>query len=144
MVLDRALAVVKSELTTLGEDRIRHLAPYAFVSHDDVKGVDQQGDDTLIAIKAPSGTTLEVPDPDHGMEAGIRRFQIYLTSSGGGMQIAVINDPDTPEQGEEEEGNPFEAGPGGLEREMDGETDEYFGLQTAGTSLCDLYELGDI
>lgn len=32
--------------------------------------------DTVIAIKAPSGTTLEVPDPDDGMEYPQRRYQV--------------------------------------------------------------------
>jgi hypothetical protein len=33
---------------------------------------------TLIAIKAPAGTTLEVPDPDEGMSNGKRRYEIWL------------------------------------------------------------------
>ena len=40
-------------------------------------------DHTVIAIKAPSGTTLEVPDPDEGMEYPQRRYQIYLKSQSG-------------------------------------------------------------
>ena len=33
----------------------------------------------MIAIKAPSGTTLEVPDPDEGMEYPQRRYPIHPT-----------------------------------------------------------------
>ena len=139
--LDASLAEVKKELDALGADRKEHLGPYAFVSHDDIKGVDD-GDDTLIAIKAPSGTTLEVPDPDQGMERGIRRFQIYLTSSGGGMQIAVINESDKVDHGT---ASPFELGSpcggdhGEFVQEFDEETDDYFGVQHGGASLCELY-----
>lgn len=38
---------------------------------------------TLIAIKAPAGTRLEVPDPDEGMTGSARRYQIYLQSETG-------------------------------------------------------------
>jgi len=38
--------------------------------------------DTVVAIRAPSGTSLEVPDPDEGMRPGMRRFQIFLSSKG--------------------------------------------------------------
>jgi len=37
---------------------------------------------TLIAIKAPTGTRLEVPDPDEGI-SGKRRYQIFLRSENG-------------------------------------------------------------
>jgi len=36
--------------------------------------------DTVIGIRAPSGTSLEVPDPEQGMPQHRRRFEIYLTS----------------------------------------------------------------
>jgi len=54
----------------------------AYVTHDDIRRLPNFKGETLIAIKAPSGTTLEVPDPDDGMEPGSRRYQIYLKSNG--------------------------------------------------------------
>ena len=47
--------------------------------------------DTVIAIKAPSGTTLEVPDPDEGMEYPQRRYQIYLKSSSGPVEVFLVS-----------------------------------------------------
>jgi len=52
----------------------------AFVSHEDIRNLPGMEDQTLIAIKAPAGTRLEVPDPDEGMSGGKRRFQIFLQS----------------------------------------------------------------
>lgn len=51
---------------------------YAFVTHEDVRNLVSMQGQTLIAIKAPSGTRLEVPDPDEGMSGGKRRYQIFL------------------------------------------------------------------
>jgi len=50
----------------------------AFVTHDDVRTISAFAADTVIAIKAPSGTTLEVPDPDEGMEYPQRRYQVEV------------------------------------------------------------------
>lgn len=38
--------------------------------------------ETLLGIRAPRGTMLEVPDPDDDMPAGRRRFQAYLSTPG--------------------------------------------------------------
>uniref|UniRef100_A0A7S2NXS2 E2F/DP family winged-helix DNA-binding domain-containing protein n=1 Tax=Leptocylindrus danicus TaxID=163516 RepID=A0A7S2NXS2_9STRA len=38
--------------------------------------------ETLLGIRAPRGTMLEVPDPDEDMPAGRRRFQAYLSTPG--------------------------------------------------------------
>ncbi len=40
------------------------LSKYAFVSYDDVRNLSSFAGQTLIGIKAPAGTKLEVPDPD--------------------------------------------------------------------------------
>lgn len=36
----------------------------AYVTHDDVREISSFKNQTVIAIKAPQGTRLEVPDPD--------------------------------------------------------------------------------
>ena len=46
--------------------------------------------DTVIAIKAPSGTTLEVPDPDEGMEYPQRRYPIYPKSAAGPIEVFLV------------------------------------------------------
>ena len=54
---------------------------YLYVQKDEITSLQDYINDTVIAIKAPSGTTLEVPDPDQGMSPGRRRYQIYLQSA---------------------------------------------------------------
>jgi len=55
---------------------------FAFVTHDDIRNLPSMTGQTLIAIKAPTGTRLEVPDPDEGI-SGKRRYQIFLRSENG-------------------------------------------------------------
>lgn len=54
----------------------------SYITHGDMKKLDSFRDQSVMAIKAPPGTTLEVPDPDEGMPAGKRRYQIFLKSNG--------------------------------------------------------------
>ncbi|KAH0849932.1 hypothetical protein HID58_095951 [Brassica napus] len=44
--------------------RIRSISPWLFVTEEDIKSLPGFQNQTLIAVKAPHGTTLEVPDPD--------------------------------------------------------------------------------
>ena len=37
---------------------------YAFVKHEEIRNLPDLRGDTILAVKAPSGTTLTVPDPD--------------------------------------------------------------------------------
>jgi len=53
-----------------------------FVTKRQITALQAYHNDTVIAIRAPSGTSLEVPNPDEGMRPGVRRFQIFLTSPG--------------------------------------------------------------
>ena len=55
---------------------------FCYVTHDDMRRQESFADQSVMAIKAPPGTTLEVPDPDEGMPAGKRRFQVFPKSSG--------------------------------------------------------------
>jgi hypothetical protein len=64
-----------------------------FVTKKDIAELQAYHNDTVIAIRAPSGTSLEVPNPDEGMRLGMRRFQIYLTSPGpeaGQVKVEVL------------------------------------------------------
>ena len=48
-------------------------------------------DETLVAVRAPHGTTLEVPDPDEGMEYPKKRYQIFLKSSTGPVEVFLVS-----------------------------------------------------
>lgn len=71
----------------------------AYVTHQDLRSLPNLRGETLIAIKAPSGTTLEVPDPDEGMEKPQRRYQIYLKSTSGPIDVYLVSQQEDPDEG---------------------------------------------
>jgi len=87
--LDSAIATMQQSLRQLAEDA--ESSQHAFMTHDDIRGIASFAQDTVIAIKAPSGTTLEVPDPDEGMEYPQRRYQIYLKSAAGPVEVFLVS-----------------------------------------------------
>lgn len=66
----------------------------SFISHEDLRTLTCYQDRSVVAIKAPSGTTLEVPDPDEGMPKGKRRFQIFLNSTDGPVDVYLVSQID--------------------------------------------------
>jgi hypothetical protein len=63
----------------------------AYVTHEDIRSIANFKDQTLIAIKAPSGATLAVPYPDHARDAGQARYHIYLQSQQGPVDIYLVS-----------------------------------------------------
>ncbi|XP_069822563.1 transcription factor E2F4 [Dendropsophus ebraccatus] len=59
----------------------------AYLTHEDICRCFRG--DTLLAIKAPSGTCLEVPVPE-GIN-GQKKFQIHLKSSTGPIEVLLVN-----------------------------------------------------
>jgi transcription factor E2F3 len=106
--LDNSIALMQSSLRELADDDTN--AQYAYVTHEDVRSIPAFAPDTVIAIKAPSGTTLEVPDPDEGMEYPQRRYQIYLKSQSGPVEVFLVSQAG-------EEGPANEAGAAGTSAE---------------------------
>ncbi|KUF77477.1 Transcription factor E2FA [Phytophthora nicotianae] len=72
---------------------------FCYVTHDDMRRQESFADQSVMAIKAPPGTTLEVPDPDEGMPAGKRRFQIFLKSTDGPVDVYLVRRMDEKEAG---------------------------------------------
>lgn len=118
--LDESIDLMQTSLRALAEDSANQV--HAYVTHDDIRAIGSFNNDTVIAIKAPSGTTLEVPDPDEGMDQGQRRYQIYLKSQTGPVEVFLVS----PLPGEGDgEGAGEEAGTsaeGGGVRAMDAES----------------------
>lgn len=65
-----------------------------FVTHEDIRRIPTLASETVIAIKAPTASRLEVPDPDEGMAWGERRYHILLKSSDGPIDVFVVTDGD--------------------------------------------------
>lgn len=59
--LEQRIAEVQHSLTVASE--LDENKKYAFVTYKDIRGIKQFSEQTVIAIKAPSETKLEVPDP---------------------------------------------------------------------------------
>ncbi|MCJ8734446.1 hypothetical protein PDJAM_G00235510 [Pangasius djambal] len=86
-----ASRVVKTHSLLLSPGRIRRFEQrhtLAYVTHQDLcncfKG------DTLLAIRAPSGTQLEVPIPESVVN-GQKKYQIHLKSSSGPIDVLLVN-----------------------------------------------------
>ena len=54
--------------------------PWMYITKDELTSLSSLCEDTIIAVRAPSGTMLDVPDPDEGMQPGQRKFQMFLKS----------------------------------------------------------------
>merc|ERR1711959_57037 len=69
--------------------------PLLYVTQGDIKSLPCFSQDTLIAIRAPHGTTLEVPDPDQASDqkrdSGRRRYQIFLKSNNGPIEVYLVS-----------------------------------------------------
>ena len=81
----------------------------AYVTYGDIKSIPHYKDETVIAIKAPAGTTLEVPEPNDEdarqpspTALGKRQYQIYLrtsTDDEAGIKTYVVHNPRKDGQG---------------------------------------------
>lgn len=62
---------------------------YAYVSYQDVKRIGSLRHQTVIVVKAPSETKLEVPDPKESL-------QVHLSSSQGPIDVFLCTDENSP------------------------------------------------
>lgn len=61
---------------------VQNASDNMYVRFKDITVMPEYRSETVIGIRAPTGTSLEVPDPDQGMQPGHRRFEMYLKSKG--------------------------------------------------------------
>lgn len=80
--------IIKS--STESEDYMKR----AYVTYNDIRNISTLKDRTIIAIRAPSGTMLQVPDPDDGMVFPQRRFQIFLHSPSMPIKVYLLSNDD--------------------------------------------------
>ncbi|CAB1339338.1 unnamed protein product [Coregonus sp. 'balchen'] len=81
--LDQQRVWVQQSIKNVTEDT--HNSPYPYY---DICSCFK--DDTLLAVRAPSGTQLEVPIPE-AVQNGQRRYQIHLKSTSGPIDVMLIN-----------------------------------------------------
>jgi len=64
----------------------------AYATSQDLQSLPSFKNERVLAIRAPMGTTLEVPDPyDNSLEAGKRVYQIFLKSPQGAIDVFLVN-----------------------------------------------------
>ncbi|KAL2084866.1 hypothetical protein ACEWY4_020384 [Coilia grayii] len=74
----------------------------AYVSYDDLRQISSLKDQTVIVVKAPPDTKLEVPDPEQNL-------QVHLSSSKGPIDVFLCPDDSEVESTAQEEGQPSSA-----------------------------------
>ncbi|MED6134380.1 E2F transcription factor 3, variant 2 [Stylosanthes scabra] len=87
--LDDRIREMQEKLRSLSEDENKQ--KLLFVTEEDIKAVPCFQNETLIAIKAPHGTTLEVPDPEEAVDYLQRRYRIILRSTMGPIDVYLIS-----------------------------------------------------
>ncbi|GAB6019424.1 E2F transcription factor 3 [Chamberlinius hualienensis] len=88
---------------------------YAYVTYQDIHSIESLKEKLVIVIKAPPGTSLEVPNPDEGM-------QIWLKSKRGEIEVFLCPEDDRQPEDELEP-----ASSSGVE-ELDSNTDSQYSV----------------
>lgn len=109
--LDRMIASCRSELKNLTEDA--DVAKHAYVTYRDIRDVKHFKNRTVIAIKAPPETRLEVPDPKESIQIWLKSIRgpidVYLCPEDQGNRSSPIKDisPTKRQQPQETTPSPF-------------------------------------
>jgi transcription factor E2F3 len=61
--LDCMIDEIKTSFENLNEDK--NFKEFGYVTFDEIQSLTHNQNVNLIAIKAPSGTSVEIPDPEH-------------------------------------------------------------------------------
>mmetsp|Transcript_3582 Transcript_3582/g.16391 ORF Transcript_3582/g.16391 Transcript_3582/m.16391 type:complete len:320 (+) Transcript_3582:75-1034(+) len=88
-VLDLHISNMQRSLQLLLEDPLHKGNLY--IAEEDIMNIPSFSSDTLVAVRAPYGTTLEVPDPDEGIELSNKRYQILLKSGSGPVDVFLVS-----------------------------------------------------
>ena len=91
-MLDYWINQMQENLTQMTKDP--SYADYAYVTFDDIKSLSnltENENETLIAVRAPPGTSLEVPDPESLPKDEKEKYQIYLQSKAGEILVYIVS-----------------------------------------------------
>ncbi|WVZ85574.1 hypothetical protein U9M48_032486 [Paspalum notatum var. saurae] len=88
--LDEHISKMHGKLKELTEDEINQR--WLFLAEDDIKGLACFQNQTLIAIKAPRGSSVEVPDPDVMIGDNLqRRYRMVIRSTMGPIDLFLVS-----------------------------------------------------
>ncbi|KAH0456569.1 hypothetical protein IEQ34_014476 [Dendrobium chrysotoxum] len=80
---------MQENLLSLSEDEGNQ--KWLYLTKEDISSIPCFQNSTLIAVKAPHGTSLEVPNPDEGLEFPQRQYQMLLRSSMGPIDCYLLS-----------------------------------------------------
>ena len=80
--LDRYISHMNNVVKSYSEDN-----QSLYIDKHELTSLSSLRDDTVIAIRAPAGTTLDVPDPKEGRE---RKYQMFLKSPNEKIDVILI------------------------------------------------------
>jgi len=87
--LDEHISKIQEKLKDLTEDESNK--GWLFHTEDDIMGVRCFQNQTLIAIKAPQGSSLEVPNPDVMIGDSLqRRYRLVIRSTMGPIDLYLV------------------------------------------------------
>ncbi|KAL8470625.1 hypothetical protein ACS0TY_033251 [Phlomoides rotata] len=86
---DERIRQMHEKLRGLSEDEDSE--KWLYVTEEDIKNLPCSQNETLIAIKAPHDTFLEVPDPDKAVDYPQRRYKIVLRSTMGHIDVYLVS-----------------------------------------------------
>ncbi|KAK2705129.1 transcription factor E2F1-like [Artemia franciscana] len=84
--LDKLIALAEGELRCANNDAENKAS--AYVSQADLRSIEMYKNKTVLAVRAPTGTSLEVPPPEHGL-------QIYVKSENGEVEVLLCPDEES-------------------------------------------------
>lgn len=90
--LDESISEMQEKVRELTEEESNQR--WLYLTEEDIKGLPCFKDKTLIAIKAPHGTMLEVPDPDEAGDYIQRRYRIVIRSTMGSIDLYLVSNFD--------------------------------------------------
>ena len=60
---------------------------FIYATYEDIKKLCSDKDDVVIAVSAPSGSILEIPDPESFPDDEVEKYQVYLHSHTGDISV---------------------------------------------------------
>ncbi|XP_037549566.1 transcription factor E2F3 [Nematolebias whitei] len=83
MKLDELIQSCTQQIRKLCEER--HIHKYAYLTHTDVRSIQSLRDQTVIVIKAPAETNVQVPHPDESL-------RVHIRSINGPIEVFVLSE----------------------------------------------------
>ncbi|MCL7044786.1 hypothetical protein MKW94_026139, partial [Papaver nudicaule] len=87
--LDTKIRAKQERLRSLGADE--NCQRFLFLTEEDIMSIPNYQNNTLIAIKAPQASSLEVPDPDEVVDYPQKHFRMIVRSTTGPIDVYLVS-----------------------------------------------------